>query len=291
LFKHEGFCVWNAVSDASTYNFMSNAREMWPQGCVVSGTTDTEGNTIYYDIKPLSNGRITMGLYTDTKCIQEYKPVDKDDPITIENVIGNVLSEGGSGDGNDDAAVTYSTLEESLAAWDAGLDSFAICQPCVAYDLHNYGYGYNDDRYHGANYNYGNDDGNNNNNGGDDFDCYDDADYTNVNQCMKFMAKTVMKTATFRDMALANAQGTLTDTPLAAYRHAARYRALSAVSVYIGFLMAGCCLWTGTKKFVKVRRETKFAPNLFREPFLPWSPKSSQKESTSPSTTGSGVFA
>lgn len=269
LFKHEGFCVWNAVQDASVYNFMSNAREQWPQGCMVSGTYDEDGNSIQYDIKPLSNGKITLGLYTDTRCIVEYKSKGSDDPITIENVIGNVLSEGdGSGDGNDDAALKYDTLEESLAAWDAGLDSFAICQPCVAYDILNYGYGYNDDTYRGANYYYANgDDGNNG--GGDDFDCYDDADYTNVNQCMKFMAKTVMKTATFRDMSLANAQGTLTDTPLAAYRHSARHRALLAVSVYLGFLFAGCCLCTGVRKFMRVKKETNYRPN-WKQPLGSW---------------------
>lgn len=37
-------------------------------------------------------------------------------------------------------------------------------------------------------------------------------------QCMKFMAKTTMNTATFRDLALANAQGTLVDNPLSGYR-------------------------------------------------------------------------
>ena len=34
---------------------------------------------------------------------------------------------------------------------------------------------------------------------------------------MKFSAKTVMRSATFRDMALANLQGTLTANPLAGY--------------------------------------------------------------------------
>ena len=39
---------------------------------------------------------------------------------------------------------------------------------------------------------------------------------------MKFSAKTVMKTATFRDISLARAQGTLVVDPLAGYREDSR---------------------------------------------------------------------
>jgi len=86
--------------------------------------------------------------------------------------------------------------------------------------------------------------------------CYDDAGYTNVNQvcyrlcifsslvyclhrylkvtllfhltttqCMKFSAKTVMKTATFQDLTEAHNQGTLAKFPLAGYiNQSAKYR-------------------------------------------------------------------
>ena len=102
---------------------------------------------------------------------------------------------------------------------------------------------------------YNNDDGNNRQLGGDycprgyAFECYDDAGYTSVNQvrrrivpfskldihvehlsqhnthlflfhysqCMKFSAKTVMRTASFRDLAIANLQGTLTSHSLSGY--------------------------------------------------------------------------
>eukprot|EP00573_Skeletonema_grethae_P002842 CAMPEP_0201688566 /NCGR_PEP_ID=MMETSP0578-20130828/2310_1 /ASSEMBLY_ACC=CAM_ASM_000663 /TAXON_ID=267565 /ORGANISM="Skeletonema grethea, Strain CCMP 1804" /LENGTH=575 /DNA_ID=CAMNT_0048172929 /DNA_START=180 /DNA_END=1907 /DNA_ORIENTATION=+ len=49
------------------------------------------------------------------------------------------------------------------------------------------------------------------------FECYDDAGYTSVNQCMKFSAKTVMRTASFRDLSMANLQGTLTAHSLSGY--------------------------------------------------------------------------
>merc|ERR1719464_580193 len=52
---------------------------------------------------------------------------------------------------------------------------------------------------------------------GDVFECYDDAGYTNVNQCMKFSAKTAMRTATFRDLSLGRHQATLVEYPLSGY--------------------------------------------------------------------------
>ena len=44
---------------------------------------------------------------------------------------------------------------------------------------------------------------------------YDDADYTNVNQCMKFKTKTEMLAADFRDIMLAHEQGNIVEFALA----------------------------------------------------------------------------
>jgi len=174
LFKHEGMCIWTDEE----YAFMSEARETWPQGCTLSGTTTENGNPIYYDLKPVSGGGITLALYTDERCVTEYQKQGKSDPITIENVIGNILVEGdGSGDGsndnNYDFASEYGTLEASLQAWDSAFDIFKICHPCVAHDLLNYGYNGNGE--YGENYGkytYGNDDdAYNYGGGGADFDC------------------------------------------------------------------------------------------------------------------------
>ena len=75
--------------------------------------------------------------------------------------------------------------------WDEALETFRTCQPCVAYDVNNYGYNFDDDANKGSNYGtytYGYDDDYRynyyygGNAQGNDFDCYDDADYTNVNQ-------------------------------------------------------------------------------------------------------------
>jgi hypothetical protein len=102
------------------------------------------------------------------------------------------------------------------------------------------------------------------NNDGTDFDCYDQADYTNVNQCMKFMAKTEMQTATFRDLAVASAQGTLVDSPLAGYRQKSRARP-EVTETYLYLITSACILIFGIFRFRKVRQDHDFAPN--------WSPK------------------
>jgi hypothetical protein len=160
LFKHEGICVWTDEE----YAFMKGAREAWPQGCIDSYYTTSEGANIYYDVKPVQGGDITIGLYTDTQCIKEYD--NHDSSVTLESVVGNFfLNRGGSGDNNYD--FSGDSLEQSQARWDSAFGAFHICHPCVAYDLEN---------YDGTKY-YGYGDGN-----GDIFDCYDDADYTNVNQ-------------------------------------------------------------------------------------------------------------
>lgn len=175
LFKHEGFCVWNQ----GQYNFMSNARKTWPQGCEAYQMDD--GSYIYYDLKPISGGGMRIGLYTETTCMEEYTG-----SVTAEDLLGNVLVEGGSGDGsqeeaNDDDYYTTSSLAESYNTWDNIMSTWKICHPCVAYDLNNVGYngGTQGSSYNTYTYGY-DDDGHNYEQS--DFDCYDDADYTNVNQ-------------------------------------------------------------------------------------------------------------
>jgi hypothetical protein len=176
LFKHEGICVWTDEE----YAFMKGAREAWPQGCIVSSYALSDGTQIYYDVKPIQGGDITVGLYTDTQCIKEYD--GSDGSISVDSVLGNFLlsNGGGSGDQNYNYDFSSDTLEQSLARWDSAFGAFHTCQPCVAYDLENtdgtkY---YNDDAGNGQ---------------GEIFDCYDDADYTNVNQ-VTFLSTAIMST-------------------------------------------------------------------------------------------------
>jgi hypothetical protein len=82
-----------------------------------------------------------------------------------------------------------STLDDHIEAWNKALGVFKQCQPCKAYDLSSTGEDEN-----GL------------------FSCNDKAGYTNVNQCMKFRAKTKMLKATFHDIELATRERTITET-------------------------------------------------------------------------------
>eukprot|EP00574_Skeletonema_japonicum_P003002 CAMPEP_0201719796 /NCGR_PEP_ID=MMETSP0593-20130828/4918_1 /ASSEMBLY_ACC=CAM_ASM_000672 /TAXON_ID=267983 /ORGANISM="Skeletonema japonicum, Strain CCMP2506" /LENGTH=598 /DNA_ID=CAMNT_0048210315 /DNA_START=217 /DNA_END=2013 /DNA_ORIENTATION=- len=310
LFKHQGICTWSNED----YAFMKNARKAWPQGCTMTNTKTRGGNPLYYDLKPSYSGTITIGMYLDEECVNEYYMSTSD----IEKIIGNIFANAGSQhsqDNNNDDATTYDfsseSLSKSLDRWNKAFDIWSICHSCVSHDLSNtdgstyFGECYDDQYYAYKNY-YSNDDkdsyynaynqyynNNNNNNGngnycisnsygsnngddgnndgynygnnddgnnddadhryyayGDDanaynddggggrklfggqqqrqlggeycpkgcpFECYDDAGYTSVNQCMKFSAKTVMRTASFRDLSMANLQGTLTAASLSGY--------------------------------------------------------------------------
>lgn len=194
LFKHEGYCIWTD----NEYEFMNSARETWPSGCTLSGSTFSNGDPVYYDVKPLAGGSITLGLYKDTQCVSEYTP-HAGGSITLEGVLGNILMEdGGSGSGSGDGspydADDYS-LTEALALWESAFDIFKICQPCVAHDLQNYGYGNDDDSSRGdayGKYTYGNDYDDDYSkyqyaDQGANFDCYDQAGYTDVNQVCEIL--------------------------------------------------------------------------------------------------------
>lgn len=200
---------------------MKNARKAWPGGCTVSDATTMSGRTLYYDMKPGSGASLNMGLYTDEKCMQEYSGVNSN----VEQVLGNFLTtQQGSGDSQDnygyDDVLDYSgwSLQEALNNWESAMDAFRICQPCLAYDINNVGFngGAEGSSYGTYDCDQDNNGGNDDYDGGgcveDDFDCYDDAGYTNVNQCMKFRAKTYMDPATLRDVMLAQRQGTLVET-------------------------------------------------------------------------------
>lgn len=211
LFKHEGYCIWN---DEDLYDFMSEAREnSWPQGCIqtYSYLTDSSGNEygLYVDLKPTLNGNMTYGLYLDEICKTEYKG----SAVTV-----------------DDVAATMGLLYgSSLDAWNDALEVYKVCQPCMAYNLavdyQANNYGYYDGDYNGDSDNSGNS-GNSggsswwkwggNRKLGDDpnegyFQCDDDADYTNVNQCMKFRSHADLEVASWEDLVIATEQGGILD--------------------------------------------------------------------------------
>jgi hypothetical protein len=181
LFKHEGVCVWN---DDNLYSFMSTARKnYWPTGCTSTGIKITNtysndyGSYLYIDLRPTWNGNMTYGLYSDEVCKTEYDLPDKD----IDSITKSM-------------GLLYGSY---LQKWNDGLEAFKVCQPCKAYNLKN--------NYASSNY-YGSYSDSSDPNAGY-FQCYDDADYTNVNQCMKFRTHAQLEVCTWEDLVTATNQG------------------------------------------------------------------------------------
>ena len=98
--------------------------------------------------------------------------------------------------------------QEAIVNWNKKMSTFKVCQPCRAYNL-----------FAEQNNNNGNSndhrrflDGDDNDGEGDEterYNCYDDAGYTNVNQCYKFETHTTMEAADVDDLTLASAQGSI----------------------------------------------------------------------------------
>jgi hypothetical protein len=202
LFKHEGDCVWTDEE----YKFMQSNHDIWPAGCEETIYMDS-GATIYYGLKPEEYGSMSIGLYTDDRCVYEYTGT----MMTAHDVVKGMVcggyvqnNEGGNGvdletvcgnetyvygqyqeddDDQDDNYGNIWSLEDNLQTWNDAFDVYKQCQPCKAYDLTNFvaGRGYQanatGDRY----------DNNKNQDEQDDdedadFTCNDDAGYDNVNQ-------------------------------------------------------------------------------------------------------------
>lgn len=258
LFKHEGVCVW---SDQE-YAFMKNARKAWPKGCAATGSTSLSGRQIYSAIKPVSGGSIQLGLYIDEKCTEEYNGVNSDaSKIMGGNFLTNVQNSHDSGDSGNYDFSDWST-SEALEYWENSMGAFKICQPCIAYDINNYYDGNNQGSSYGT-YDCGNENYDDGGGGGgdcveDNFDCYDDAGYTNVNQCMKFRAKTHMDPATIRDVMLAHNQGTLVNSlPLSGMAEPSMGFFRLVGKFFVSFLYLCCALYFFYHAFAYFRKAQK----------------------------------
>jgi hypothetical protein len=181
LFKHAGYCLW----DSNTYGYMQYHYANWPeQVCTATGeyaigpdgiTTTT---ALYLDLKPGTT--LQYGLYTDAACRIEYVPSHR------------YNSGGGGGAQQQQAdADQYNKLRLQSISGNLGfvadpepfnraLSVFQSCQLCRSYNLQ-----------------------------ADDYHCYDDADYRDVNQCMKFRTHTTMVPVNWKDLEAAHQQGVL----------------------------------------------------------------------------------
>jgi hypothetical protein len=236
LFKHHGYCHWgqdvldqngngnnkdhsrdgngaaedNDVLVSSDYEFMQNVRETWSEGsssCRQLHVADANGNLLYAAVQPLKRGDMTMGLYTDSACLEPKSTTGK-------NAVryGDYLAQANAGVYDDDTAYTavVSEWQSSVDRWNDLLSDYKVCQPCRAFSMtksSNSGNNNNKNNNNNNN-NYGNNEGE----GSQEqwgFNCYDDAGYRNCNQCYKFATKTDMQEASVDDLAEATRQGTI----------------------------------------------------------------------------------
>ncbi|KAL9190458.1 hypothetical protein ACHAXT_007669, partial [Thalassiosira profunda] len=200
LFKHEGYCVWGDDGDdeEDTYETMETWMEKWPTSCTQLQAQDVYGNTLYIHVHPLPEGNMTLAIYDDHKCTSVSPYVDL--TTYIETVYYNYYY---SYDKGSHVAAAYQT---AIALWNEKMAVFKTCQPCRAYNLFSENGDSNsrDHRRLGS--------GDDNDGDGEEqerYNCYDDAGYTNVNQCYKFETKTSLEVAEPDDLRLASSQGSI----------------------------------------------------------------------------------
>lgn len=205
LYKQQGDCVWTDEE----YKQVQSTRQTLPQKC------SKAQNNLYYDIKPETGGNLGVGLYTDNTCTEEY-----DGDVTIQEVFA---SKGYEGD-----------LESDIAYWNEAFEAFRICQPCKTSNLISLLYEDEEVNVDGDRYqhmDYTDDDG---------FSCQK----SSINQCMQFQSNTNMLTASYRDISLAEEQGTVNNISLGGVdfddsQHWKR-QFLSALSLMASFCLLVC---------------------------------------------------
>ena len=192
LFKHEGMCIWN---DDEVYETMKTWMEKWPTECQQLDVTDNRGNTIYLDVRPLPGGDMTLAIYKDSICSKVSSMDFTAYTVKLYKSLGYKDQTGY------DVAQTY---KEAIDTWNEKMSYFKVCQPCVAYNLFS---GHAQSEHERGGRLLGGGQGN-----GEErqmYNCYDDAGYTNVNQCYKFGSNTELEVGDEWDLSTASAQGSI----------------------------------------------------------------------------------
>ncbi|KAG7340905.1 polymorphic outer membrane domain containing protein [Nitzschia inconspicua] len=218
VLQFQGDCVWND----NEYKFMQAMATdgmPWPVECTAVQDTD-----LYYHVQPSAGGFMNVALYEDEKCSKLYTG----DGMSIESVLAPTVS---------------STLRQEIDTWNDALQAFTYCQPCNAIDLVSTLNRNTQANAEGDRYGQANDQNNNNNNGA--FVCQDaTAESGNqVNQCKIFRQQTNMQTASFRDIQLAESQGTVKGIHIANHMLGEPYKKkhtwLSVVLFLLSLLLLG----------------------------------------------------
>lgn len=169
---------------------MQTMRKELPEGCTeTSAFSYYDSGTYYVAMKPQEGGDMTLGVYTDSTCSTEAG-------YTYEDYQSYAAS-----------SLTATASSGAFDTWNAGMDAYKVCQPCRAYNREETECSgdHCDDRRRRL--------GEEEDGQGDEeqngFNCYDDADYRNCNQCYKFETHTDMEEASSTDLSLADSQGTI----------------------------------------------------------------------------------
>ncbi|KAG7367900.1 hypothetical protein IV203_030643 [Nitzschia inconspicua] len=226
LFKHEGVCLWN---DDSIYEFMSEAREgSWSSGCLSTGLSIGQNSQLYIDLKPTYNGNMTYALYTDYICATEYEGNQYNvesvaakmgllygsymeqwnnamevfkvcQPCRAYNLQNSYKSKSSSSSSSSYRRYWYGSHRRDLTEKESEHEKFER-------ELYSSYYKNNNNGYAASSGWYADDDDSYDPNNGY-FRCDDDADYSNVNQCMKFRSHGELEPATWEDLVAATNQG------------------------------------------------------------------------------------
>ena len=170
LFSHEGSCIW----DNDAYETMSNERWRMAADCTQLYITDDKGGSLYLDAKPQKEGNVAMGIYKDDQCTQESDMSFADYLLKYYKIYY------GNEDLGHDAIAFW---DKFLAEWNHNMNEYKICQPCMAYNLHQYD-GDSQSSQNGAERFL-------ENGGGGTYDCVDGAGDTNANQVRLFWKITL----------------------------------------------------------------------------------------------------
>lgn len=247
LFKHEGYCTWFPEE----YEFMQAHQRVWPEGCTPLNMNNLYMDVKPMPGGDWSIGIYTDEICTQdyggsaTRVIEAYAELY---PYQPSHDSGNHeygdLSSLVSGMDYWNDAMSFWKQCNPCRTYNIGNG-----QDALGYEYYDDDDAYGDDAY-GDDNAYGDDayaaNGDDDANGddayaanddayavnddayaarrrrrrrrlqeeGDRYTCNDDADYTNVNQCMKFYAKADMQVATFRNLELASSQGTIVEVDL-----------------------------------------------------------------------------
>ena len=149
-------------------------------------------------------------------------------------------------------------MEKKLDSWNNAFAAFFQCQPCKTMDIA---------FMVASDGSYQRDSGSNDD--GKEFDCSNSDNYGVVNQCMRFKATTEMLSASYKDIQMAGAQGTITSVKVGTHKFGklASRRSLDTLvyrGAWAGMVASGLLFLIATINYFSVK-----ADRAMTEPLVP----------------------